>query len=282
MIVLIPWGKKEAFGIILEMVEYMPNAMNVKDIFHVYDETLLLSTVQLQLIDWMAQWYFARIHTTARLFFSSDMLAKIKKSTFFLSPPGKPYIYTWDTERMLTEEQKRVYMSIVDNKEKNFLLYGVTGSGKTEIYMHLIHHMTMLGKQVLFLVPEIILTTQLWERIVQVFGKEVVMLHSGISSAKKTKIWQDIYHGQAKIIIGTRSALFYPYGNLGMIIIDEDQDASYISDSTPRYDAIEVAEKISEFSGAQLLIASGTPKVSHMYEWLQGKYEVVHLLESYM
>jgi len=215
MIVLVPWGKKEVLGIVLEVSEVLPeNTQNVKDIFHVYDSTLVLPEMQLQLMDWMAQHYFARIHTIARLFFSADMLGKMKKSTFFLSPPGTPYMYQWNTTALLTSQQERIYERILSQKNTNFLLYGVTGSGKTEIYLHLMRHYQTLGKQVLFLVPEIILTSQLLERTVQVFGKEVVTIHSDISPAKKTKVWQAVYHGQAKIVIGTRSALFYPYRDL--------------------------------------------------------------------
>jgi len=281
MVVLVPWWKKEVLGLVMEMVDTVWEKKQIKEIFHVYDETLLLPEISLQLIDWMVRHYFAKIHTTARLFFTTDMLSKMKKSTFFLASPEEKSQYMWSMSAMLTDEQRRVYERIVSEKEKNFLLYGVTGSGKTEIYMHLMAYYLNLWKQVLFLVPEIILTSQLLDRTKQVFGDEVVSIHSDITPAKKTKIWQSVYHGQAKIIIGTRSSLFYPYRDLWLIIVDEDQDTSYISDTSPRYDTIEVAEKISELSGIQLLLASGTPKISHMYDGVQGKYEVLYLLEVY-
>jgi len=281
MIVLIPWGKKEVLWLVLEKAEDISEKISVKDMFHVYDQTLILPEMQLKLIDWMAGWYFSRIHTVARLFFTADMLSKMKKSTFFLSSPGELYTYTFHLPVSLTDEQDRIFQRMIEKKDTNFLLYGVTGSGKTEIYMHLMAYYLQLGKQVLFLVPEIILTSQLLERTRQVFGNEVVTIHSDITPAKKTKTWQAVYHGQAKVIIGTRSALFYPYRDLWLIIVDEDQDGSYISDSNPRYDGVEVAEKISELSETQLILGSGTPKISHLYAGLQGKYEVLHLLEVY-
>jgi primosomal protein N' (replication factor Y) len=133
----------------------------------------------------------------------------------------------------------------------------------------------------LFLIPEIILTNQLSNKIKNVFWKEVIIINSTITDATKTKYWINIYNVDSKIIIWTRSALFYPYNNLWLIIIDEEHDNSYISDSAPRYNAIEVAEKISELNWNKLVIASGTPSIKSMYKAIKWDYEIVNLLKKY-
>ena len=161
------------------------------------------------------------------------------------------------------------------------LLYWLTWSWKTEIYIKLIQETITSWKQALLLIPEIILTNQIAEKISNVFWDNILIINSTVTDATKTKYWIDIYNSNAKIIIWTRSALFYPYKNLDLIIIDEEHDNSYISDSSPRYNWIEVANKISDVTWAKLLLASGTPSIKNMYSALRGKYKLVSLLEKY-
>jgi len=151
----------------------------------------------------------------------------------------------------LTDEQELAFgkiAEIIDNKEyEQFLLYGVTGSGKTEVYLQLINKVLNENKSAIVLVPEISLTPQMLDRFISRFGKEqIAVLHSKLSIGERHDEWERIKEGQAKIIIGARSAIFAPAQDLGIIIIDEEHDSSYKSEASPRYNAKEVAEKISK------------------------------------
>jgi primosomal protein N' (replication factor Y) len=119
-------------------------------------------------------------------------------------------------------------------------------------------------------------------RLKKVFWEQIIILHSGVSAAKKSQLWIDIYTWNAKIIVWTRSSLFYPYSNLWTIIVDEEHDNSYISDNAPRYNALEVAEKITDVYNIPLLLASWTPKVTTMYRWLKWDFTLLQLLEKFI
>ena len=138
------------------------------------------------------------------------------------------------------------------------------------------------GKQTLILTPEIILWNQVTSRFKEVFWEDnVTEISSALSDAKKTDAWLRIYDGSAKIIVWTRSCLFYPYKNLAHIIIDEEHDTSYSSDNGPRYDGREVALKLSEFTGCSVILASWTPSVKSMYKATKKEYHIVTLLEKF-
>ncbi len=170
----------------------------------------------------------------------------------------------------LTEEQQivfdRVSETIDNEKFEEFLLYGVTGSGKTEVYMQLIEKVINKGKTAIMLVPEISLTPQMIERFIGRFGKgELAVLHSKLSKGERHDEWIKIREGRAKIVIGARSAIFAPLENIGIIIIDEEHDSSYKSESTPRYNAKEIAIKIAKESRSVLLLGSATPDINTFF-----------------
>ena len=170
----------------------------------------------------------------------------------------------------LNEEQQKAYnkveKAINKNKFEEFLLYGITGSGKTEIYMQLIEKVLEREKSAILLVPEISLTPQMLERFISRFGKEkLAVLHSKLGIGERHDEWIKIKEGKAKIIIGARSAVFAPAQDLGIIIIDEEHDTSYKSESSPRYNAKEIAEKICKDSNVPLLLGSATPSIDTFY-----------------
>ena len=174
----------------------------------------------------------------------------------------------------LTEEQKIVFESISDTvKEeqyKSFLIYGVTGSGKTEVYLQLIEKIIKNNKAAIVLVPEISLTPQMIDRFMSRFGKEkIAVLHSKISTGERLDEWKRIEENEAKIVIGARSAIFAPIKNLGMVIIDEEHDASYKSESDPRYDAKEVAKYMCMQNSCPLILGSATPDISTYYNAIE-------------
>ena len=170
----------------------------------------------------------------------------------------------------LTEEQElaleKVENSIEEKKFEEFLLYGVTGSGKTEVYMQLIEKVIKNGKSAILLVPEISLTPQMLDRFIGRFGKDkIAVLHSKLSIGERHDEWIRIKEEKSKIVIGARSAIFAPVKNLGIIIIDEEHDSSYKSESSPRYNAKEIAEKICKENNIPLLLGSATPDINTFY-----------------
>ena len=182
----------------------------------------------------------------------------------------------------LTNEQenafKTVMLSIQKNEFKEFLLYGITGSGKTEIYLQLIGETIKNNKTAIILVPEISLTPQMIDRFIARFDKEeIAVLHSKLSIGERFDEWNRIKENKAKIIIGARSAIFAPTENIGIIIIDEEHDSSYKSEAVPKYDAKEIASKIAQENNCPLIFGSATPDINTYYNSLNGKIELLEL-----
>lgn len=185
---------------------------------------------------------------------------------------------TLDTKPNLTDEQERTVNSInnkmISGSFSTSLIYGVTGSGKTEVYLRLIEKCLEMGKAAIVLVPEISLTVQTKNRFYKRFGNQVSVLHSKMTILERQTEIKKIITGKSKIVIGPRSALFVNIKDLGLIIIDEEHDTSYISGSTPRYNAKEVAMYLAHLTSAQLVLGSATPEVSVMYKAKEGKIDL--------
>lgn len=182
----------------------------------------------------------------------------------------------------LTEEQQNAYnkvaLDITTNSYEQFLLYGVTGSGKTEVYLQLIGKALEQNKTAIVLVPEISLTPQMIDRFIARFNKdEIAVLHSKLSIGERYDEWNKIKEGKAKIIIGARSAIFAPTENIGIIIIDEEHDSSYKSEAIPKYDAKEIAKKIAKENNCPLVLGSATPDLVTYYKTQQGKITLLEL-----
>ena len=176
----------------------------------------------------------------------------------------------------LTDEQQEAFNKVaesIDNKKyEQFLLYGVTGSGKTEVYLQLIDKVIKEDKSAIVLVPEISLTPQILDRFISRFGKEkIAVLHSKLSIGERHDEWERIQEGKANIVIGARSAIFAPVKNLGIIIIDEEHDSSYKSEASPKYNAKEVAKKIAKEANIPLLLGSATPDLTTYYNAKETK-----------
>jgi primosomal protein N' (replication factor Y) len=165
----------------------------------------------------------------------------------------------------LNDEQRKITDSILACPGKPHLIFGVTGSGKTQIYIELAEKTLGQGKDVLILVPEISLTPQTFERFCSRFPDRTFLYHSYLLETERIKIWNEAASERGKIIIGSRSALFLPFRNLGLIVIDEEHENSYKQDKAPRYLAREVAEFVSAKSGALLVMGSATPSVESFY-----------------
>lgn len=186
-----------------------------------------------------------------------------------------------DKKLKLTEEQQIAFNKVNEKIDKNefgeFLLYGVTGSGKTEIYLQLIQNVLEKGKTAIMLVPEISLTPQMVNRFLARFGNCISVLHSKLSIGERYDAFQKIKKGESKIIIGARSAIFAPVENVGILIIDEEHDMSYKSDMTPKYNVKDIARYICKNNNAPLLLGSATPDVNTFYNTEIGKTELLTL-----
>lgn len=181
----------------------------------------------------------------------------------------------------LTVEQDNalnfIKQKIYEKTYKPILLHGVTGSGKTEVYLQLIDEVLKTGKQAIVLVPEISLTPQTVERFIGRFGKKVSVTHSRLSDGERFEQWKKAKDNKIDIMVGARSAIFTPFENLGIIIIDEEHESTYKSESTPKYDIKEVAEKICNLTGATLVLGSATPSIDTYYKTQKGKYDLVYI-----
>ena len=185
----------------------------------------------------------------------------------------------------LTEEQQAAYDALLPDLEDTAphaaLLYGVTGSGKTLVFLKLIHRCLALGRKALVLVPEISLTPQMILRLKSQFGRRVAVQHSALNHTERLLQWQMIQDGGADIVVGTRSAIFSPLENIGLVIIDEEQEHTYRSESAPRYSAHEVARQRAAENGALLLLASATPSTESFYAAQHGRTRLVRLTKRY-
>jgi len=176
----------------------------------------------------------------------------------------------------LTSDQQLAYDKIINTDKKVSLLFGVTGSGKTEVYLHLARHFLKQNKEVLILVPEISLTPQMIQRVKERFD-DVIFYHSELSDQERYEQYKRVKEGKVKVVVGTRSAVFLPFNNLGMIIVDEEHDSSYKQDNNPCYQAKNVAIKRAYYFDCKVLFASATPSLDSYTRALKGDYELIEL-----
>ncbi|MBR5134944.1 MAG: primosomal protein N' [Clostridia bacterium] len=185
----------------------------------------------------------------------------------------------------LNEQQQAVYDGLVEcyeaDEAKAALLHGVTGSGKTQVYMNLIDHVIEDGRQVLVLVPEISLTPQMMTIFLNRYGRRVALLHSGLSLGERMDEWKRVRRGDASIVLGTRSAVFAPLDNIGLIVVDEEQEHTYKSDSAPRYHTRDMVRFRCAKHKALMLLCSATPSVESYYNALSGRYRLFSMTERF-
>ena len=267
--VKIPLGNKEISGIVFNTTNQTPK-FKLKDIIEVVDKIPTISTNQLKLAQWISKYYYTSLGVVIKTILPKRVGVR-KHNSIELSKEKTSF-------PQLTKTQNKVYESIRDSKEKTFLIHGVTGSGKTEIYLKLIKDALDQDKQVVFLVPEISLTPQTVQKIASRFDHKILaLLHSNLSAGEKYKTWQNIRNKKIKIIIGPRSAILTPIQDLGLIIIDEEHDQSYKQyDQNPQYHVKDVASKLGELTNCKIILGSATPSIETYY---QAKSKQIKLLE---
>ena len=287
MRVLVPLARKEVVGIVLgEHTTLVEKNVTLRNLIMILDEMPIVTVEQLRLWRWIADYYMCPIGDVM----AAALPAKIGDKSYSFSPIKKrrvhlpEYIGEIEPFHTLDDQQTTALTQIKGEWEAHdtTLLFGVTSSGKTEVYMHLIRELLEAGKQVLYLVPEIALTTQLTDRLQRVFGEQVIVYHSRVSDAMRAEIYRQQLYPKPRLIVGARSAVFLPFKDLGLVIVDEEHEPSYKQqDPAPRYHARSVAIVLAQMYRAKVLLGTATPSVESYYNAQTGKYGLVTMEERY-
>ena len=245
-----------------------------------YDENMKFTSKQLEILTLLKE--KGSVLKKELMDISSSSFQTLLKKGFLIEEKKEHYraLYkdTTFVKKELTPLQKEVVHEVITHDPKTYLLYGVTGSGKTEVYMEIIDYYLSLGKTSIVLVPEISLTPQMVERFRERFGERIAALHSALSDGEKYDEWRRIYRGEASIVIGARSAIFAPLKDIGVIIIDEEHSDSYKqSDPSPRYHARDIAILRAEYHHASVVLGSATPSLESMARAQKGVYSYLSL-----
>lgn len=265
MLVLVSLRGKKVYGIVLRTVD--KPRFNTKEIIEILYDKPVLSNDYLLLANWIQEYYLASLPSV----FSALLPSGFNKKRRVIAPTDAETKIT-EKHKNLTADQTKVFDDIQrDLGNKPQLLFGVTGSGKTEIYLQLIAEQLKQNRGAIVLVPEISLTPQALERYSARFGDRVIVMHSYLKETERFAAWKQVFDGEKDIVIGSRSALFAPVKNLGIIIIDEVHETSYKQDQNPRYEATKVAEKMRELMGCGLVFGTATPSVEMFHRAKSGE-----------
>lgn len=270
--VIAPFGKRKLVGYVTAVTDECPPGLaNIKEVERCVDGRTLFDDRILKLADWLARMY----------------MCSLGQALSTILPGGRREVSLEDLELDfadrkqvdLTGQQAEAIEKISAGESGFFYLYGVTGSGKTEVFLQAAEKMINKGRGVIYLVPEISLTHQVYEIFSAVFDRRVCVLHSGLTPSQRLKEWYRILDGEVALVIGARSAAFAPVKNLGLVIVDEEHENSYKAGSTPRYHARQVAMYRSKTEKAVLVMGSATPSVEAYHRMKSGKLECLPLSE---
>lgn len=274
----INFGGRNTIGYIMNITDDKAAAARIrgvrmKELKEIVDDEPIIDARTVEIARWMSQYY---IHPFGETLFAVTPGAKREKRYVH------PYHFTGRLAT-LNPEQEAAFKTISASlgQKKDFLIHGVTGSGKTEIYKHLVKKALETGKSSIILVPEIALTPQNLERFYESFGEEVTVYHSKLTQSEKLGEWMKAFRGKSRVVIGPRSAVFSPVRDLGLIIIDEEHESSYKSNNSPRYHARQVAFHRAKTEGATLVLGSATPQVETYYYAKKGDFTLIELKGRY-
>lgn len=268
------FGRRTLTGWVVSVGTALPEGVKkAKAVLRVLDEKALFDDSLLKLAQWMSDFYLCSLGEALSVMLPG---AKREKDLPPLGLGGEDEVHRRVT---LSGEQDRALKAINTGSESYYYLYGITGSGKTEVFLRAAEEVLAKGMSVIFLVPEIALTHQMVDDLSGRFATDPAVLHSHLTPSQKLKEWRRIQSGEANVIIGARSAVFAPVENLGMIILDEEHETSYKSGSTPRYHGRQLAMKRCMMSGAKLLMGSATPSVEAWSLMKEGQFRKLVLKE---
>ena len=279
--VQVPFGnaKEAKLGYVLALRKEAPTGFQLREILGIAEKKVGVEERLLTLAVWMHEHYGCMLNQALKTVLPVKEAVKARPRKTGVTGRGEAKDALLSRE--LTAEQQAVLSELrraeAEKAGGSYLLFGVTGSGKTEVYMRCIEEQRRLGKQAILLLPEINLTFQTVRYLEERFGEEVAIIHSKLSKGERYRQFHRAARGEATVMVGPRSALFAPFPNLGLIIIDEEHDGAYRNDAVPRYDAREVAAKRAELAGAQLILGSATPSVESWQRATQGEYRLLRL-----
>jgi primosomal protein N' (replication factor Y) len=260
--VIVPFGPRRVTGYAIAARTRAPGKVPLKDLAGLVDEEPLLTKHLLDLARWMAEYYVHPLGEALKAVLPASIRGKGRLPAEDETEGKFPYEVEYPE---LTPDQQAAFDALCDalssGKGGRFLLHGVTGSGKTEVYLRCIGEALRMGKSALVLIPEIALIPQTTSRFRRRFGKTVAVLHSRLTGAQRAVLWRGAFAGEIRIVIGARSAVFVPLKDLGIIVIDEEQDSSFKQEDKPRYNAVQAAEFRAANEGAVLLLGSATPSL---------------------
>jgi primosomal protein N' (replication factor Y) (superfamily II helicase) len=277
-VVLAPLGKRKCRGIVFSVTEVAPETeFEIKSLDSIDPEYPPESIApRLKWIQWLADYYFHPVGLVADLVLpplaKTEKKGSRKRSPIPEFPPEAPF--------HLNAEQEVVYKDIAAMSGfHTHLLYGVTGSGKTEVYLHLFDKTLAKGKTGLFLLPEISLTPQLVNRFAKRFGSKIALLHSQLTDRERTQFWWEMVQGEKKILIGARSALFCPIPNLGLIVVDEEHESSFKQEEKLKYHGRDVAIMLAKEVNCPIVLGSATPSFESWLNASRGKFKLHRLVK---
>ena len=274
-LVNISFGRKQIRGVVEKLNDAdTKTKYKIKEIISVADDFVLPENY-IEITKWISRYYLCSLGDAISLFLPPQLIKPRPNSNSEIRTPNS------DSAVRLSPTQQKIFDDLKNKldirNKKPALIHGVTGSGKTEIYIKLTEETLKLNKQIIILVPEIMLTPQTVERFEAVFGDKICLQHSKLSKSERYHTFYDFYSGRKPIIIGPRSALLVPSNNIGLIIIDEEQEDSYKQDQSPRYNAVGLAEQIAQKFGALLLFGSATPKIETYYRAVNKEIDLFEL-----
>ena len=272
MRVKVNFAGRNIAGFVSSLHNNLPDDLALKEIIEVIDSEPIFDDRLIDLARYTADSYLSSAGEALSKALPAGVSALTRKKA------NKDIVFTGDRIN-LTPHQQSIYDSILESEKSVHLIFGITGSGKTEIYMKLAVEMISRGKSVIYMVPEIGLSSQIYRRLYEVFGDQLILYHSHLTANERFKNWLSFYRGDARIVIGTRSSVFLQCPDLGLIIADEEQDGSYKEHSTPRYNARRIAFYRSIKDKAILVLGSATPSIETLYAAEKGGI-VLHRLES--
>jgi primosomal protein N' (replication factor Y) len=287
--VTVPFGKKKSYTAVIRKTHTeKPENHETKYILSIIDTKPMVTESQFKLWEWISDYYMCTLGEVFRAALPSG-LKQIEKRRYRMRPLTYPSEIINTREVELNISQRAALQKINDSFVHSdvVLLHGVTSSGKTEIYIHLIRQALEQNKQVLYLLPEIALTTQIITRLRTAFGQQVIVYHSKFTDRERVETWKKLIDpGSDKciqIILGVRSSVFLPFGNVGLIIIDEEHENTYKQyDPAPRYHARDTAIMLARLHGAKVLLGTATPSIESYYNSQTGKYALVELHDRYL
>jgi len=285
--VFAPFGRRNLIGYIVALQDKAD--IETKELIEILDDKPVVNEEMLKFTRWISDYYlcpWGEVIESAMPEWVDVKIVNKREIRRVKERSQKPEARSQKLEGKTSDFSLTTYQENVINKIKNkidegkhqvFLLHGVTGSGKTEVYIRATAEVLKKGEKVIVMVPEITLTLQLFQRFLKIFGNRLAILHSGLTQRERYNEWMKVRNGEVDIVIGARSAVFAPFENIGLIIVDEEHDTAYKQDTSPRYNGRDIAIVRGKSSEAVVILGSATPSMESFYNSQTGKYEYLHL-----